>query len=149
MSIKTEMTEHVKTKYGHSNYEALVPFLNVVNCHEDYAKFVSDGYIPLSIEKLWYEDPFGNPVYSICHWGELNGDAMRDPEITFGLDDQNEVLIPLSFENSYMAYYEEVFMKPEDEWLFSKKSLTGIDDFLHTWLDNIKEQGFTPDKFND
>lgn len=139
----------MRTKHATTNYRMIAPFLEVADKHEGYAKFTSNGYMDLTIEKLWYDDPFGNPVYSICHWGEMNGDAMRDPEITFGVNKDKGEILPLSFENSYLAYYREVFFENNGKWLCNRKELSGTDDFLNTWLKNIQEQGFTPERFKE
>ena len=36
------------------------------------------GYMDLCIEALGYNDHEGRPVYSVAHYGEQNGDLMRD-----------------------------------------------------------------------
>ena len=63
----------------------------------------SGGYMPLVIENLEYTDADGNPVYSMTHYGELNGDAMADPDMTFAVDFKNGTVIPRTFQNDYMG----------------------------------------------
>ncbi len=100
----------------------------------------------LVIEKLWYEDQFGNPVYSIAHYGKQNGDAMRDPEITFSIDWKNESIIPQTFQNDYVGVYQEVFITKNGQHLYSKRFLTDLDSFLYDWRNNIEAQGFDASK---
>ncbi|MGZ8366988.1 MAG: DUF6908 domain-containing protein [Nitrospira sp.] len=38
------------------------------------------GYMPLSVEKIGSSGE-GNRLVSLCHYGEQNGDPMRDPDI--------------------------------------------------------------------
>ena len=137
----------MKSRHATTNYKMIAPFLEVVDKHEGYAKFTATGYMDLSIEELWYSDPFDNPVYSIAHWGEMNGDAMRDPEITFGVNKDKGEILPLSYQNDFaFGYYSEVFFENDGKWLCRRKTLSSIDDFLNMWLKNIAEQGFSPDK---
>ena len=42
-------------------------------------------YVALVIEATDESGPCGLPVLSVCHYGEQNGDAMRDPEMCFEL----------------------------------------------------------------
>lgn len=59
-----------------------------------------DGYMPLSIEAIGTSAD-GNRLISICHYGEQNGDLMRDPEMIFELYGYGEASAaePLSFQN--------------------------------------------------
>ena len=138
----------MNNKHRTTTFKALAPFLRVVEQEGGYAKFTAKGYMDLTIEKTWETDPEGNPVYSICHYGEMNGDLMRDPEMTFGVDWEKGTVLPMSFRNDYMGIDIEYFV-----W---KNGLaTGIrwgwfrdgDEFLWTWGKNIAEQGFTPENF--
>jgi hypothetical protein len=42
-------------------------------------------YMPLSIEATDESGPCGLPALSVAHYGEQNGDLMRDPEMCFEL----------------------------------------------------------------
>jgi len=42
-------------------------------------------YMALVIEALDESGPMGLPALSVCHYGEQNGDHMRDPEMCFEL----------------------------------------------------------------
>ena len=61
-------------------YKTLAPFFDAVDGIEEKAlKFTAPGYMDLCIEALGYNDHEGRPVYSVAHYGEQNGDLMRDP----------------------------------------------------------------------
>ena len=63
-----------------------------------------EGYLPLSIESIGTSAE-GNRLIAICHYGEQNGDLMRDPEMVFELFTHGEASAaePLSFQNDYMG----------------------------------------------
>jgi len=42
----------------------------------------SGGFMPLCIEAIG-TGPRGLPMISVAHYGEQNGDAMRDPDMVF------------------------------------------------------------------
>jgi hypothetical protein len=63
-----------------------------------YVKIENLPYMPLVIEAVGESGPLGLPALSICHYGEQNGDAMRDPEMCFELGHVGgEHLIPYYF----------------------------------------------------
>ena len=120
----------------------LEPFIQVVNNNDGYFKFKSSGFMDLSMEKLYYTDVYGFPVYSITHYGEQNGDLMADPDMTFSVSDDGRI-IPLSFRNDYMGVDQEVFREIRGKMMYSQSLLKELDDFLWHWLQNLQEQGFT------
>jgi len=117
-----------------------------VNASEDhYNKFLAGGYMPLCIERLGYR-VHGLPVYSMTHYGEQNGDLMRDPDITFTVDQKNGLIDPLSYQNDYAGTFHEVYDTNENgEEVYRPRWRKDIDDFLKIWTTNIYDQGFTPD----
>jgi hypothetical protein len=50
-----------------------------------YLKIDNPPYMELVIEAMDESGPMGLPAISVCHYGEQNGDAMRDPEMCFEL----------------------------------------------------------------
>jgi hypothetical protein len=133
----------MKVKHGTTNFKALIPFIEKVDSNDGYGKFHAKGYMDLTIENIGYEDHEGHPVYSICHYGEMNGDLMRDPEITFSVDFENKSVLPLSFQNDYMGYYRENFVWKNGKVTgFYPHRLHECDDFLWMWGKNLKDQGF-------
>jgi len=99
--------------------------------HKGY-KFSSKGTMAnmdLNIEHWLDGDDL---VVSMCHYGEMNGDLMRDPDVVFKIDKQKNI-IPLSYRNDYMATMYQCTHEKEQKSLMI---------FLHQWIKNIKEQGF-------
>lgn len=131
-----------RTKHAGTNYKKLSPFVAACNENDGYIKLHSDGYMPLVIEKLWYSDCFGNPVYSIAHYGMQNGDLMRDPDVTFSVDEKEIRVIPQTFQNDYLGIYQEVFKEINGKMMFSQSLLRSLDQFIWDWLKNIEMQGF-------
>ena len=110
--------------------------------HTSY-KLESKGWMPLTVE-TWMESGFLN--VSVCHYGEQNGDAMRDPEMVFLLAYGQEV--PVYFRNDYVGI-EQIFSKIEDGKLFLKKrGVQDLKSFSKTWASNLKAQGHNMDVTN-
>jgi len=91
-------------------------------------------YMPLSIEKL------GKTVISICHYGEQNGDLMRDPEMIFWKDESGDYF-PFYFRNDY-ANIENFAgeVKGYGLSIFDKAEQFQQAKFAETWLNSIKHQ---------
>ena len=53
--------------------------------HGLYLKIDNPPYMELVIEATDGSGPCGLPALSVCHYGEQNGDLMRDPEMCFEL----------------------------------------------------------------
>lgn len=133
-------------RYASCNFRNILPYLAAADGHDGYVKLESSGYMPLVIENLGYTDYDGNPVYCMAHYGEMNGDAMADPDLTFAVDFGNGTVFPLTFQNDYMGTYQEVFIEDENgnPTKYRPRLLHSLDDFLRQWLKNIEHQGFDP-----
>lgn len=103
-----------------------------------HVKIENKGWMPLTIEAIGNHHESNLPQISVCHYGEMNGDAMRDPEMVF------EILpcgtwVASTFQNDYVGIYRELVKtrKPDGT------PHSGIvDSFPATWGRNLKEQGF-------
>ena len=104
-----------------------------------------DGYMPLSIEAIGTSAD-GNRLISICHYGEQNGDLMRDPDMVFELFTHGEASAaePLSFQNDYMGLLQEVYRYDESgkKTHVNTRLKAELKSFARTWFSNIREQGF-------
>lgn len=129
--------------------------LNILGDNK-YLKIVNTPYLPLVLEKVG-EDIITTPLgpgymYSLCHYGVMNGDLMQNPEILFivvDLREDNEAdvnnlfVFPIMYQNAYLEKYEESVRT-------QKMKVTECDTHLqnlHTqfairWLDNIEKQQF-------
>jgi hypothetical protein len=101
---------------------------------QDHLRIKSDPYTPLVVERL-----SANQV-SLCHYGEQNGDPMRDPEVVFVISDGHAK--PVYFRNDFIGVehataqdlFGDVPVKPDLQ--------RDLDSFVSTWWRNIREQGF-------
>lgn len=97
-----------------------------------YMKLKSDGFEDLVLEAI------GGGEYSIAHYYNQNGDAMRDPEITFTVDTETKSIHPTSFLQDDMGiFYETETASPS--------MVKDLKEFMSQWFTNIKNQGFEPD----
>ena len=96
------------------------------------------SFMPLVVEKVM-DLPGFEAVYSLAHYGKLNGDLMADPEMTFGeLDGE---FYPLSFRNDYLGFYQEVMSYQDGhEPVCNERLQKELADFAAMWLRNIKFQ---------
>lgn len=113
---------------------------------ENYLRLENPPFMRLVVEVIG--GPYENGGYevSVAHYGEQNGDAMRDPEMTFLVVTSGEVTTwtPLTFENSYMGCYQVVADVTQEGRLRVKNTamLNDLRDFANQWDRNLKEQGF-------
>lgn len=107
-----------------------------------------DGYMPLSVEDIG-QSAEGNRLISICHYGEQNGDLMRDPDMVFELYVSPTLTTaePLSFRNDYMGTMQEVYRYDDDgkKTAVNPKLKQDLKSFGRTWFQNLKDQGFLGD----
>jgi hypothetical protein len=112
----------------------------------DHKKIENKPYMPLSIEVIDRQGTNGLRI-SFCHYGEQNGDLMRDPEICFirvsGINGAG-IWAPYYYRNDYLGI--EQFACNFDEngavATFKPRMQKDIAIFAGTWAQNLKEQGF-------
>lgn len=109
---------------------------------EHYTKIQNNqSFMALSVERV--ECLTIGEIWSFCHYGEQNGDLMRDPEVTF-LVYPNQFVFPLSFRNDYLGINREsVFFEDGKPTRFLKREYNDLRRFCHSWLKNIKHQQFS------
>ena len=110
-------------------YQKLCVFAEPILDQAYYMRLEAPHFDRLVLEKI------GEGEYSIAHYYEQNGDAMRAPEITFRVDKQNQAIYPTSYQQDDMGIFYEV----EDVGAAQIKDLKL---FMSEWFTNIKEQGF-------
>ena len=111
-----------------------------------YLRLENPPFMRLVIEVIGGPYPNGAYELSVAHYAEQNGDAMRDPEITFLVVPSAEgtTWTPLTFENSYLGAYQ-VLAEVNREGLITIKqsrAMNDLRDFANQWDRNLKEQGF-------
>ena len=136
------------TKHATTNYRMIRPFLDAVDASPEHSRrFLSGAYMPLSMEYLGYTFR-GGKVYAIAHYGEQNGDMMRDPDMTISIDHKAGTVDPLTYQNDYMGQYSEVYGTSDDgRETYRPQLRADLDRFLWQWLKNIQDQQFSPDVY--
>lgn len=138
-----------KLRHATTNFKALSPFITGMDGENNYRKFKSGEYMPLVIEWLYCSDYKGRPIFSLAHYGEQNGDLMRDPEMTIAIDFDAGTIEPMTWRNDYLGRLDEVYKhNAAGQLLYSQRLRTSLDEFLWMWLKNIREQGFDPKQAN-
>lgn len=97
-----------------------------------YMKLKSEGFEDLVLEAI------GGNEYSIAHYYNQNGDAMRDPEITFTVDAKAKSIHPTSFLQDNMGIFYETETAPA-------ATVRDLKEFMSQWFTNIQNQGFEPE----
>lgn len=113
---------------------------------ENYIRIENEPFMRLVIEVIGGPYPNGAWEISVAHYGEQNGDAMKDPEVTLLVTPTDRGLAwqPLAYENSYAGAYDEACRVNRDGTLVirSSRSMAQIAEFVMMWDTNIAEQGF-------
>jgi hypothetical protein len=111
-----------------------------------YLSLENPPFMRLVVEVIGGPYPNGAYELSVAHYGEQNGDAMRDPEITFLVvpSEQGTTWTPLSFENSYMgAWRVAATVTPEGRLAVRDSRLQrDLRVFSNQWDRNLQQQGF-------
>ncbi len=127
------------TMHATTNYKALAKIIAAMN-GSSHKRFELPEMLPLVIEKL-YTCKRGT-VYSLAHYGEQNGDLMRDPDMEIAINTEAGTAEPLSYQNDYLGIYHQVYIERDGKELYSPRMRTDLDAFLWQWLKNIKDQGY-------
>jgi hypothetical protein len=101
-----------------------------------HLKLTMPNMLPLVIETL----P-GNQV-SVAHYGEQNGDPMRDPEVVFMV--QNDEWVAAEVTQDYVGKYQRVVWQENGvgPWRFNHVAQADLASFVRTWSRNIRAQGW-------
>ena len=126
-------------------YQNFATVLLQLLANDTAIRLTVNGYMPLSLENIGHSAE-GNRLVSICHYGEQNGDLMRDPEMVFEFHTWTPTRMaePLSFRNDYMGIMQEVYRYNDagKKTHVDAKLKADLKSFARTWFSNIKEQGF-------
>ena len=100
-------------------------------------------YMPLSIEAMDESGPMGLPALSVAHYGEQNGDAMRDPEMCFELGFAGGVhLNPFYYRNDYMGVEQWSRNIVRYHYVHLVELHKQHERFAKTWDNNLRLQGY-------
>jgi len=108
-----------------------------------YLRIENAPYMALVIEATGESGPMGLPVFSVAHYGEQNGDLMRDPEMCFELGSGDEPhLDPFYFRNDYLGVEQWSRNLVRSRYV----ELTALHEqhkrFAIEWDNNLRLQGF-------
>jgi hypothetical protein len=103
------------------------------------------GFMRLVIEHIGV-GPRGYDMVSVAHYGEQNGDAMRDPEVMFEVAPDAKggmTWHPVAIQQDYIGSYEQCVFEDEQGSVMIRPALVrDISAFARIWDRNLKAQGF-------
>lgn len=106
----------------------------IKDCGTFHLKVENDPWMPLTIEVVGASEG-GQPLVSVCHYREQNGDLVQDPEIVYEL--QDEKFIPISFQNG-SNYIDNVVERNAE----GKVQRAFRCSLTPTWARNLRSQSF-------
>ena len=111
--------------------------------HGLHVRIENPPYIALVIEAMDESGPCGLPALSVAHYGELNGDAMRDPEMCFELGlAGGPHLDPFYYRNDYVGVEQWSRFINEDRYVCHIQLHNEHQRFAALWDKNLRQQGF-------
>ena len=126
-------------------YQASATDLNHLLNGARAVRIIVPGYMPLSVEEIGVSQD-GRRLVSLCHYGEQNGDLMRDPDIVFLFYNLPEGVAaePVSFRNDYLGLSQEVYRYDETGRRTHVVSSLKQDlkEFARAWFVTLRDQGF-------
>ncbi len=111
--------------------------------HGLYLKIENPPFMALVIESTDESGPCGFPAISVAHYGEQNGDLMRDPEMCFELGFAvGAHLTPFYFRNDYLGIEQFSRTTEGDNYVFDRDLYDQHEKFAALWDKNLSRQGF-------
>jgi hypothetical protein len=111
--------------------------------HGLYLKIENPPYMALFIEATDESGPCGLPAISVCHYGEQNGDLMRDPEMCFELGLIGGAhLNAFYWRNDYAGIEQWSRFIRDGHYVFHTALHNEHERFAKLWDNNLRLQGF-------
>ena len=111
--------------------------------HGLYLKIENPPYMALVIEATDESGPCGLPSISVAHYGEQNGDLMRDPEMCFELGfAAGAHLQPYYWRNDNAGIEQWSRFIRDGNYVFYTALHTEHERFAKLWDNNLRQQGF-------
>ena len=110
-----------------------------------YLRIENPPYMTLVIEATPGPGPLGVPALSVAHYGEQNGDLMRDPEMCFELGQPLGLkpnLEPFYFRNDYMGVEQWSRTNDGQQYTCYPGLYAQHQEFAALWDKNLRDQGF-------
>jgi hypothetical protein len=112
--------------------------------HGLYLKVENPPYMELVIEAMDESGPMGLPTLSVAHYGEQNGDLMRDPEMCFELGFAGGAhLDPFYWRNDYVAVEQWSRNIVRERYVHLIQLHEQHQQLAATWDNNLRLQGFS------
>jgi hypothetical protein len=107
-------------------------------------KIENPPYMALVIEDIHELGPHGFPLISVAHYGEQNGDLMRDPEMLFEIYKHGEEtkFIPTYWRNDYAGVEQYSVTQGADGPEVNERLQREHAQFAAMWDRNLRDQGF-------
>ena len=106
-------------------------------------KIENPPYMALVIEATDESGPCGLPAISVCHYGEQNGDLMRDPEMCFELGLAGGAhLNPFYYRNDYLGMEQWSRTIVRDHYVYLTSVHDQHEQFAKQWDNNLRLQHF-------
>ena len=104
----------------------------------------NEPWMTLVIEDTQERGPSGLPAISVAHYGEQNGDLMRDPEMIFEAEESGDKtnLIPFYWRNDYAGIEQYSAFVAGGRTLLNAKLKREHIAFAGMWDANLTAQGF-------
>lgn len=102
-------------------------------------------WMPLDIEEIGIRRPCGIRSISVAHYGRMNGDTMRDPEMLFEMELRGGlyVLSPYYWRNDYVGVEQySSFRDREGNLVFFAGLKFRHEEFAAEWDANLRSQRF-------
>jgi hypothetical protein len=126
-------------------YQAFATDLTQLLGNARAVRITVPSYMPLSIEDIGLS-PDGHRLVSLCHYGEQNGDLMRDPDLVFMFTDlpDGAAAEPVSYRNDYLGIVQDVYRHHEaGRRTHVVPSLKQeLQEFARAWFATLRDQGF-------
>ena len=111
--------------------------------HGLYLKIENPPYMALVIEATDESGPCGLPAISVCHYGEQNGDLMRDPEMCFELGFAGGAhLNAFYWRNDYAGVEQWSRFIRDGNYCYHTQLHDQHESFAKLWDKNLRQQGF-------
>jgi hypothetical protein len=108
-----------------------------------YLKIDNAPYMELVIEAMDESGPCGLPAVSIAHYGEQNGDLMRDPEMCFELGlAGGPHLNAFYWRNDYAGVEQWSRFIQDGNYCYDKQLHAQHESFAKLWDRNLDAQRF-------
>ena len=108
-----------------------------------WLKIDNAPFMELVIEAVDESGPCGFPALSVTHYGEQNGDAMRDPEMLFELGCAGGPhLNPFYWRNDYVAIEQWSRFIRDGHYCYQTQLHEQHKRFAAAWDRNLRQQGF-------